>query len=470
MERRGENGDVVRNHAQDAGEDDNTFDQQIKVQRLVNETQKFREEISEKIKRNIEDSFDSFLSDIELINQSVHDENINLSFSTNRNTCCNAYKECHEYVKKKERGELPDKEFVARRSVLTDLFEISHIRSIYHVFVAILIIFSINTILMDIVEKGSLGLEFNLLTWGLGKFPKVVSLWLCMQFSTLIIVYPGFYGWSVYRPEGKAGLFDYVGLALYVIYQSFFMVIPVVYIFENEIPPGSACIITCEQLRFMMKSHAFVRENFPKVLEYNSKDSKDHEQIFLNLSSEEIVNEQLFCNTTSWLNAFAECYVFADRMFYKDWWNTTSFASYYRTWNIVVHDWLYTYVYKDFCRVLGPRYRSLSMALVFLISAVVHEYVIVMALGFFYPVLFFMFMGAGFGFIFVKGTGRSWNVFLWLALFMGMGVLFCVYNMEWFARQNCPENYDQFMDRILTPIMTVQLLICMKEVTQQNPD
>jgi hypothetical protein len=50
-----------------------------------------------------------------------------------------------------------------------------------------------------------LGLEFNLLTWGLGKFPKVVSLWLCMQFSTLIIVYPGFYGWSVYRPEGKAG-------------------------------------------------------------------------------------------------------------------------------------------------------------------------------------------------------------------------------------------------------------------------
>ena len=45
------------------------------------------------------------------------------------------------------------------------------------------------------------------------------------------------------------------------------------------------------------------------------------------------------------------------------------------------------------------------------------------------------------GFIFVKGTGRSWNVFLWLALFMGMGVLFCVYNMEWFARQNCPENY-----------------------------
>ncbi|XP_060561180.1 sterol O-acyltransferase 1-like [Ruditapes philippinarum] len=504
--------------------DDNTFDQQIKVAKTL--VIKFREEISEKIKRNIEDSFDSFLSDIELINQSVHDENINLSFSTNRNTPEDV--KYNNEQKKKERGELPDKEFVARRSVLTDLFEISHIRSIYHVFVAILIIFSINTILMDIVEKGSLGLEFNLLTWGLGKFPKVVSLWLCMQFSTLIIVYPGFYGWSVYRPEGKAGLFDYVGLALYVIYQSFFMVIPVVYIFENQIPPGSACIITCEQLRFMMKSHAFVRENFPKVLEYNSKDSKDHDRadlcpdfskylyflfaptliyrdnyprtatirwgyvvsnfaqvlactlyiyyiferfcvpVFRNFNRDH-VSAKLFITSVfscmlpgaltlllgffailhSWLNAFAEMLRFADRMFYKDWWNTTSFASYYRTWNIVVHDWLYTYVYKDFCRVLGPRYRSLSMALVFLISAVVHEYVIVMALGFFYPVLFFMFMGAGFGFIFVKGTGRSWNVFLWLALFMGMGVLFCVYNMEWFARQNCPENYDHFMDYVV---------------------
>lgn len=35
----------------------------------------------------------------------------------------------------------------------------------------------------------------------------------------------------------------------------------------------------------------------------------------------------------------------------KDWWNSTSFAAYYRTWNVVVHDWLYTYVYKEVFRV-----------------------------------------------------------------------------------------------------------------------
>lgn len=31
----------------------------------------------------------------------------------------------------------------------------------------------------------------------------------------------------------------------------------------------------------------------------------------------------------------------------QDWWNSTSFANYYRTWNVVVHDWLYYYVYRD---------------------------------------------------------------------------------------------------------------------------
>ena len=38
---------------------------------------------------------------------------------------------------------------------------------------------------------------------------------------------------------------------------------------------------------------------------------------------------------------------FADRQFYKDWWNCRSFAMYYRTWNVVVHDWLYRYIYQD---------------------------------------------------------------------------------------------------------------------------
>ncbi|XP_055934625.1 sterol O-acyltransferase 1-like isoform X2 [Argiope bruennichi] len=49
----------------------------------------------------------------------------------------------------------------------------------------------------------------------------------------------------------------------------------------------------------------------------------------------------------SWLNFFAEMLRFGDREFYQDWWNSTSFSQYYRKWNIVVHDWLYTYIYAE---------------------------------------------------------------------------------------------------------------------------
>lgn len=46
-----------------------------------------------------------------------------------------------------------------------------------------------------------------------------------------------------------------------------------------------------------------------------------------------------------WLNIFGELLKFGDRLFYEDWWNVKDFAEYYRKWNIVVHEFLYYYVY-----------------------------------------------------------------------------------------------------------------------------
>ena len=144
-----------------------------------------------------------------------------------------------------------------------------------------------------------------------------------------------------------------------------------------------------------------------------------------------------FYSCSSWHNAFAEMLRFADRLFYRDWWNSTSFSGYYRTWNMLVHDWLYSYVYRDAYRLFRGD-RTAAAAVVFLLSSVVHEYVITVALRFFYPVLFVMFMGAGFAFTFFRGRSRSWNIFLFWALFSGMGFLSCFYSMEWYARRNCP--------------------------------
>jgi sterol O-acyltransferase len=52
----------------------------------------------------------------------------------------------------------------------------------------------------------------------------------------------------------------------------------------------------------------------------------------------------------SWFNFWAEILRFPDRLFYEDWWNSLEFGTYYRKWNIVVHEWLYYYIYLDSIR------------------------------------------------------------------------------------------------------------------------
>lgn len=139
-----------------------------------------------------------------------------------------------------------------------------------------------------------------------------------------------------------------------------------------------------------------------------------------------------------WLNAFAELLRFGDRLFYKDWWNSVTFSAYYRSWNVVVHDWLYTYVYRDVYAISGRHRRVLAQTAVFMLSAFVHEYVLTLVFRFFYPVLFVIFGGAGFAISNLRGRSRLWNIGLWVGLFMGMGILMCLYSMEWYARKNCP--------------------------------
>ena len=48
-----------------------------------------------------------------------------------------------------------------------------------------------------------LNLNFELISWGFGKFPIVMSLWACMNMSTILILYPCFQYWSWYRRQGR---------------------------------------------------------------------------------------------------------------------------------------------------------------------------------------------------------------------------------------------------------------------------
>ncbi|KAL3832052.1 hypothetical protein ACJMK2_023731 [Sinanodonta woodiana] len=482
-----ENGEIKQNVA---GKYD--FNEQINMQRVRNKAEKLKSELLEQLKKDVDETFKDLLSDVDHLDGQVGN---GLSSFTSINK--------------------------------RDLFEIDHIKTIYHMFAAILIVFSLNTLVYDLIDTGTLNLNFELISSGLGKLPKVMYLWVLMMGSTLVVVYPGFYYWATNRTPGSFRLLDWGALCIYVIYQITFLVWPVIYVYDNALPAGSAVIITTEQLRLMMKTHAFVRENITRVLGYKKSDDKKCDTlcpdfskylyflfaptlvyrdnyprtatirwnyvvsnfgqtiaclfytyyiferfcvpVFRNFNHEHVTPKKLllsafgcmmpgtlvlfiafFAILHSWLNAFAEMLRFGDRLFYSDWWNSTSFSNYYRTWNIVVHDWLYTYIYKDCYKLLGSRNRTVAMTLVFLISAIFHEYVLIVSFNFFYPVLFVMFMGAGFAFMFLnKGVSRGWNVFLWVSLFIGNGLLMCLYSMEWYARQNCPITNDNFLDYVI---------------------
>lgn len=159
----------------------------------------------------------------------------------------------------------------------------------------------------------------------------------------------------------------------------------------------------------------------------------------------------------SWLNFTAELLQFGDRMFYKDWWTARNYEGYFRNWNVVVHDWLYEYIYKDCYNHIFKGSKLASSLLVFFVSAYMHEHIIGVALQLFYPVLFCSF--GIFGVILVFLTKdfppRFGNLFLWFTLMVGSSFQISTYSMEYFARQNCPQIEKTTWIEWLTPVSWV---------------
>lgn len=73
-------------------------------------------------------------------------------------------------------------------------------------------------------------------------------------------------------------------------------------------------------------------------------------------------------------NGFAEISRFADRQFYEDWWNSTSWDEFARKWNKPVHSFLLRHVYAS--SISDYKFSKPSAALItFLLSALLHELV-----------------------------------------------------------------------------------------------
>ena len=297
-----------------------------------------------------------------------------------------------------------------------------------------------------------------------------------------------------------------------------------------DLPPGSSIAFLMEQVRFIMKSYAFVRSNVPRVLAGGTVKSDEEDKpknnyyippfskylyflfaptlvyrdeyprtkkirwrvvlknalevvgvvfyvsfifecylipLFKEFGDAKITSGKFvcaifgcmmpgslaflcgfYCLLHSWMNGMAELLTFGDRMFYKDWWNATDFPTYIRSWNFVVHDWLYTYIYKDVYEHVFSRCRPLATILVFTISAIFHEYILAFAFRFFYPVMFVQFEFAGLLLMFLtkKQHKDFGNILMWLALCLGNGLHLSLYNMEYYARVNCPISNHTVID------------------------
>lgn len=152
----------------------------------------------------------------------------------------------------------------------------------------------------------------------------------------------------------------------------------------------------------------------------------------------------------SWQNLFAELTRFGDRLFYRDWWTCTDFSGYFRKWNIIVQDWLYLYVYRDFSEFVFKGNTYLAKFAVFTISAVVHEWLLTYMFGFFFPLLFIEFLVFGSLFNCLGAPKTSFfNILFWYSLCLGMATLVTMYGIEFYARFNSPVKNPTFLDHVI---------------------
>ncbi|XP_059054256.1 sterol O-acyltransferase 1 isoform X1 [Achroia grisella] len=416
--------------------------------------------------------------------------------------------------------------FTHRESTLTVLIEDSlHIRAIYHIFVAILIMLLIDTVVYDFIERGKINIGLNAIKYGFGEISRGIKLWL-YDLSVALAFYPAlkFYGAgaiSLKKSPGLRRIWSVLGLFGLIGIEILLIAVPIWDLGREHLAVASSVAVTCEMFRYVMKIHAVAvsciprfsdekiplptfksylyflfaptlvyRDEYPRtkkirwgivlfhilevlaIIFYNSflwerfilpywsdygKQPKVEAGTVVRSMFACVLPGVIsflggfYCLLHAWLNAFAELLRFGDRLFYEDWWTTSRFSNYYRAWNLVVYSWLRDHIYKPVAPATGT---MLATFIVFFASSVAHEVVLALSFGFFYPVLLIEF--GVFGVLLLPLTdaiGRRFphtlNLLMWVSFFFGNGLLWSLYPMEYFARQNCPptENDSFFVPK-----------------------
>lgn len=136
--------------------------------------------------------------------------------------------------------------------------------------------------------------------------------------------------------------------------------------------------------------------------------------------------------------------------FLQDWWTCTIFNSrFYRTWNVIVHNWIYTYIYKDLHDHVISNKATLRVVC-FFVSATIHELILACALRVFLPIDFTLLFGTGV----LLANARTpdwplWHVLFHYSLMLGESIHMVLYMAESYARFNSPVVSTDLLPRIV---------------------
>ncbi|GJQ87547.1 hypothetical protein Trydic_g4818 [Trypoxylus dichotomus] len=360
-------------------------------------------------------------------------------------------------LNKNDVGKLQGKVFSERESLITELLEVKHFKILKHGFAALLIGYIVRDLVKSLSNTKDVNFGIGIIRLAFKNFHYALACWIVLLGISLL-AYELFKCWALTKiklnPKSiHIKICDVIGISLLILYYVMcILLFPLLWMNSLRMGMASYFALLCENIRFLMKSHAFIRSNAPDVNKH-----KPHSDEILDLPTlknylyflfaptlvyrkeyprtknvninkallyflemfciiwlEGYISESYFVqpfrhigklkvdwtdiavivieNSIAgglimlinfylilhvWCNACANLLGFADRRFYEDWWTATNYAIYFRHWNIVVHDWLYEYVYMDFYHYIIPNNKTvanLALGNSILVSTHVIEY------------------------------------------------------------------------------------------------
>ena len=149
---------------------------------------------------------------------------------------------------------------------------------------------------------------------------------------------------------------------------------------------------------------------------------------------------------------------FGDRLFYLDWWNEHDFNAWLLKWNIIVQDWLYYYIYRDFKEYVCDN-NFIARVVVFLFSFMMHEWIVYCLIDGFFPIIFAFILVLFSLSYFELPKNNICNVLLMCFAILSFEIITLGWGMEWYAFSTSPLINPTLWEKLLPRFLTCDCIL-----------